>query len=270
MLNPRRTYRLPAWRLPPGVAPGTWEYTQRESIANDYSEFLRHTPLIAIDLQWTLGALSPPLPDQASRVIDFGCGDGRAMRALWQRGYNVLGIDLSQPMLARVAQETNGDELGSRLIRANLVQLEGLADSIADHAICLFSTIGMIQGRANRRQFLRHAFRLVKPGGGFVLHVHNRNGAWRDRPSAAAYLASAWQAIRSRDCEWGDRTYGYRGLGDMFLHTYSLGELRRDLVTSGWRSHTITPLSPQGDDRLVHGRWLPSLRAGGFIAVARR
>ena len=263
-------YRLPAWRLPPGVAPGTWEYTQRESIANDYAEFLKNTPLISLDLAITLRALPSPISNRATRVIDLGCGDGRALRSLWEIGYNVLGVDMSQPMLNRVGQEAYRDEFSSRLLRANLVQLGCLANGIVDHAICLFSTIGMIRGREHRRTFLKHVARIVKPDGTFVLHVHNRNDAWRDRPSAAAYLRSVWQTLRSKDCEVGDRTYSYRGLADMFLHTYSLRELRADLRVTGWRIDEIVKLSPESD-ALLSTPWLaPSLRAGGFIAVVSR
>jgi len=269
-LRSSKAYRLPDWRLPPGVAPGTWEYTQRESIANDYSEFLKNTPLIAFDMDVVIRALSPPANDRSSRVIDLGCGDGRAMRSLWQIGYDVLGIDMSQPMLTRVKSGELGKEFSSRLIRANLVQLAGLADSIADHAICLFSTIGMIHGRENRQAFIRDVGRIVKPGGRFVLHVHNRNDAWRGRPSAAAYLKSAWQAMRSKEHELGDRTYAYRGLADMFLHTYSMTELKSDLRAGHWTIESVVPLSPQSDGELRRPKWLPAYRAGGFIAIARK
>lgn len=264
------SYRRPAWRLPPGVAPGTWEYTQRESIADGYREFLKNTPLIEIDLEFTRQSLPPPAPNRTTRVIDLGCGDGRALRMLWQHGYDVLGIDMSQPMLRRVVQEPEGEHLRTRLLRANLVQLEGAKNEIADHAICLFSTIGMIRGRQHRRTFMKHVARMIRPGGVFVLHVHNRNDAWRDRPSSIAYLRSAWEATRSKENELGDRTYSYRGLADMFLHTYSLAELKADLRATGWQCDSILPLSPRSDAALTSPQFLPSLRAGGFIAIGQK
>jgi ubiquinone/menaquinone biosynthesis C-methylase UbiE len=270
MSQTERRYRIPDWRLPPGVAPGTWEYTQREWIANEYSDFLQFTPLIGFDLALTLASLPPPAPNRQSRVLDLGCGDGRALRALRQAGYEVLGIDMSQAMLTRAVTDSPDDRLHNKLIRANLVQLDGVKDAIADHAICLFSTIGMIRGRTHRRTFLRHTSRLIKPHGTLVLHVHNRNDAWRDRPSSVAYLRSAWSALRSKECEVGDRTYAYRGLADMFLHTYSLRELKQDLRASGWQIKRIVSLSPKSDSELSHQRWLPSLRAGGFIAIAMK
>ena len=270
MPTTNRSYRRPYWRLPPGVARGTWEYTQRESIAADYAEFLKHTPLISIDLKLMLASLPVPKPNRTSRVIDLGCGDGRALRELWQHGYDVLGIDLSQPMLNRVTEELWGDDIGSRLVRANVVQLECLQDEIADHAICLFSTIGMIQGRVHRRAFIKHLARVVKPGGTLVLHVHNRNDAWRDIPSAMGYLKSAWKWLSSRGCELGDRTYAYRGLADMFLHTYSLAELRCDLRQNGWLLKEVISISSMSDLRLAAPWLLPSFRAGGFIAIGHR
>jgi len=266
---PLNSLRRPNWRLPEGVAAGTWEYTQAESIAAGYQSFVANTPLVGFDVAQMLRMLPAPQPDRRTRVLDLGCGDGRALRALWESGYEVLGVDLSQPMLRQVTMGDHGEAFRNRLVRANLVQLDGFRDGIADHACCLFSTIGMIRGRRFRRQFLRHVARIVGPDGTLVLHVHNRNSAWRDRPSAMAWLRSARLAIGSRQHELGDRTYSYRGLADMFLHTFSLRELRADLQASGWRGDQIIPLSVTGGEILDRPRWLPGLRAGGFIAVAR-
>jgi len=260
--------RRPAWRLPAGVAPGTWEYTRQESIAAGYQEFVAQTPLIGLDTELMLRYLPPATGAMRSCVVDLGCGDGRTMRALWDAGYDVLGVDLSQPMLRRVATGRYGEQFRHRLIRANLVELGCLADSSVDHAVCLFSTIGMIRGRTYRQQFLRHAARIVRPGGTLVLHVHNRNAAWRDRPNAWAWCQSAWAALGRGSHELGDRVYAYRGLADMFLHTYSLGELRADLRSGGWSIQTIVPLSANSDAVLDHPRLMPGWRAGGFIAVA--
>jgi SAM-dependent methyltransferase len=260
--------RRPSWRLPAGVAPGTWEYTQQESIANGYRDFIAQTPLIGLDSDLLLKILPTAAAGRSVRVVDFGCGDGRTLRTLWDTGFDVLGVDLSQPMLRRVIAEDNAGELRHKLIRANLVELNCIADAVADHAVCLFSTIGMIRGRKFRRQFLGHAARIVRPGGKLMLHVHNRDSAWRDGPSRRIWIKSAVAAITDRQHEFGDRTYAYRGLADMFLHTYSLRELRADLISSGWQPQEIIPLSVSGGEMLRRGRLMPSLRAGGFIAIA--
>ncbi len=262
-------HRRPAWRLPDGVSPGTWEYTQQESIATGYRDFIANTPLVDLDSALLREYLPAAAPDRKSRVVDFGCGDGRTLRTLWSGGYDVLGVDLSQPMLRQVAAGPGGEAFVHKRIRANLVELGCLADGIADHGVCLFSTIGMIRGREFRRRFLNHAARVVRRGGSFVLHVHNRSAAWRSGPARAVWLRSAWSALTARSHEWGDQIYGYRGLADMFLHSYSLGELKADLTESGWTVQQIIPLSITSGEILDRPGWLPGLRAGGFIAIAR-
>ncbi len=127
----------------------------------------------------------------------------------------------------------------------------------------------MIQKRVHRQEFMRHVARVVAPEGRFIVHVHNRNDAWRDRASSEAYLASWWRSIRRRDAELGDRVYSYRGLADMFLHTYSLRELKQDLKVAGWQLESLYPLNAHSDAMLPHPGRLPSLRAGGFIAVSQ-
>lgn len=258
----------PLWRLPAGVSPGTWEYVSADSIATGYQAFIAKTPLVAFDTAFLRQQLPPPTANRQTRVIDFGCGDGRTLRSLWADGYDVLGVDLSQPMLRQVAAGDFGDELARRRVRGNLVELGCLDDDIADHAVCLFSTIGMIRGRRCRRQFLSHVARIVRPGGKLLLHVHNRNAAWRDRPSSLAWCRSAVAACRYSDRELGDQTYRYRGLAEMFLHSFSLTELRGDLRDCRWRIQEIVPLASDGSGPLNRPGWLPGLRAGGFIAVA--
>lgn len=278
-VGPKQAVRRPAWRLPAGVTPGTWEYAAEPSIASGDSQFLQNTPLTALDNDLVLQHLPPPRrgdggsagepADRLTCVADLGCGAGRTLAALWQAGFDCLGVDLSGPVLQQALREQAPRvPLAGRLVRANLVELGCLADGCVDHAVCLFSTLGMIRGRANRRQFLAHVARIVRPGGRFIVHVHNRNAAWRDRPSLAGWFRSAAAALRRRDAELGDRYYSYRGLGDMFLHTFSLSELRRDLTASGWKLRQLLPLSPTSDRLMPRPNWLPSLRAGGFVAVA--
>src|SRR5439155_299779 len=75
----------------------------------------------------------------------------------------------------RVARErADAAGVAVQLLKANLVDLRCLDDSRFNYAACLFSTLGMIAGAAERRRVVDHVFRLLKPGGKFVLHVHNR------------------------------------------------------------------------------------------------
>ena len=164
--------------------------------------------------------------------------------------------------------EATGGECGSiNVVRANLVDLDCFASQSADHAVCLFSTLGMIQGRRQRLQMLAHVARIVRPGGRLVIHVHNRWAA-AGEPAGCRGLAKSWLASLTRkDREFGDSTYGYRGIESMFMHRFSKGELVRDLVASGWNVLRVDAVSIDGSQTIKTG-WLGSLRAGGYLALA--
>jgi SAM-dependent methyltransferase len=58
--------------------------------------------------------------------------------------------------------------------KANLIELSEFPSGSFDYAACLFSTLGMVRGHENRAKVIANAIRLLKPGGKFVLHDHNR------------------------------------------------------------------------------------------------
>ncbi|KLU02866.1 Methyltransferase type 11 domain protein [Rhodopirellula islandica] len=285
------------WRRPAGVAAGTWRYVQQGSIASHYDAFVADTPLCtldqtilhqvfqSIDLARVPAGPAKGVPHPSQRklfsasedwVLDLGCGTGRAATELSRLGRNVLAIDLSQPMLdhvrerAKRAQAESTDQRTGTIVplRANLVQLDCLADNSAAGAVCLFSTLGMIQGRANRRAVLCHASRIVRPGGKFLLHVHNRYASLA-QSGGKRLLAKSWlQSITSREHEFGDATYAYRGLPDMFLHRYSRRELIADLKSSGWQISHLHRLSLDGSAMIEDGPTSRLQIAGGYLVEA--
>ncbi len=72
-------------------------------------------------------------------------------------------VDLSREMLNESSRKSGGVDEKSGLIRANIAQLEGFHESIADAVICLYSSFGMIRGREHRRKMLAHVCRMLKP-----------------------------------------------------------------------------------------------------------
>lgn len=196
-------------------------------------------------------------------VLDFGCGSGRAALPLAQRGYQLVGIDLSRRMLQILSAKADEEGLSVQPLQANLVQLDCLAENSADHGICLFSTLGMIQGRSNRQTMLKHANRIIRPGGSLLLHVHNRWAALREHRGISGLLRSKINSFIEQDADFGDSTYRYRGLEKMFMHRYSKRELLGDLKKSGWNVSQIWPVSIDGS--AIAAKWeIP----GGFLCHA--
>jgi SAM-dependent methyltransferase len=269
MNQPPKHSAPPQWRRPAGVAPGTWDYVNQRTIADHYDAFVADTPLCRLDRELLSEWLPGTDASNPQLVLDLGCGSGRTAIPLAAAGYDVIGIDLSESMLqvVREKSEANRDDCGSvGVVRANLVDLDCLASQSADHAVCLFSTLGMIQGR---RQMLSHVARIVRPGGRLMIHVHNRWAAVRE-PAGCRGLAKSWLAsVGDADCEFGDSVYAYRGIETMFMHRFSKRELRRDLITSGWQVVRIDAVSIDGS-RTIQAGWLGAIQAGGYLAVASR
>jgi SAM-dependent methyltransferase len=206
-------------------------------------------------------------------VLDLGCGTGRLTLALRNYGFDVVAIDLSQSMLEAVISHegkyvptpTNARPGNVLRLRANLVQLEGLRDAVAEHAICMFSTLGMIQGRLNRRRFLQHVARAVRPAGKLVIHAHRRWAAIRE-PGGVVHLAGQWlRSVTSANLEFGDSTYAYRGLENMFLHRFSRRELLGDLARTGWQVERLDRVNLTGEG-LTNSRW----ESGGYFVICRQ
>lgn len=252
----------PSWRRPRGVAVGTWQYVNQRAIADRYDQFVADTPLCFLD-QSVLDRLFPPT-DQRSVVLDLGCGSGRNAIPLAARGYQMIGVDLSQSMLSvMMKKQDRSDRIMP--IRTNLVELDCFADHSADHAICMFSTLGMIKGAEHRRSFLDHVHRIVRPEGRFVVHVHNRWAALRDPKGIRSLIVNCIASLRSKDVEFGDNVYQYRGLDKMFMHRFSQRELSRLLNECGWATESIMRISLDGSTIIP----FPGI-AGGYLAICNR
>lgn len=255
------------WARPAGVAPGTWQYVHQRSIADRYDNFVAGTALCAVDENVLRRVLPPTETTPRPVVLDLGCGTGRSALPLAGRGYEIIGVDLSQPMLRVLSEKASASDLADHVhpVRANLVELSALSDGVADHAVCMFATMGMIQGQTHRRKMLGHVARIVRPGGTLVLHVHHRWAALRERHGFSQLAMSWWRSVRNRDDEFGDWTYSYRGLSDMFMHRFSRRELVGDLNHAGLAATETLRLSIDGS-RLLTSR--EKQIAGGFIIVA--
>jgi SAM-dependent methyltransferase len=267
--NPR-----PHWQLPPGVSRGTWDYVNDTSIASDYNQFHAGHPLLELDdklIQEHIASYSPSAASERLVAMDFGCGTGRNLLRLAAQGWNVVGVDLSQQMLDEFAQSAVQQELLERcgFVYANMVQADGLADSSADVVLCMYSSLGMVQGRENRRAFLKHVKRILKPDGLLFVHVHNRGSWLRDPGGMIRSMKDWWRALWDKTWEFGDRIYPYRGLPSMFLHIYSERELRTDLAMAELSVEKVYRLDRESK-ALLRKPLLPHLQSGGFIAVCRK
>src|SRR5262249_51822951 len=152
---PRRPMRKPPppdWQLPAGVNRGLWDYLHDPGVARGYDERLAGTPLLEADLDFVERHCGRP-----GRLLDLGCGTGRLLLRMARAGHWVLGVDLSREMLAVAREKAARERAEVHLLRANLPELNCLADASFDYAACLFSTLGIVLGAGPRQRVLAHA-----------------------------------------------------------------------------------------------------------------
>ena len=254
----------PAWRLPEGVSPSLWEYTHTPRLAAEEEAYFAGHPLFEADVRALDERLLRP-----GRLIDLGCGVGRHSLHFASRGFDVVAVDLSRPMLGLVNRKAEDSTLSILTLEANLCRLRCLPDSSFDYAISMFSTLGMIRGRESRRKALKEASRVLKPGGRLALHAHN---LWLNarNPQGRRWLVSQMgRRLLGRD-DAGDRRMTYRGIHGMEVHLYRWSELRRALNSAGFRIDESIPLNEISAQPIPKPRFLPSLRAGGWLVFATR
>ncbi len=237
---------IPDWQLPTGVDRGLHDYFHSTDMVHGYDAMMAISPLATVDCEFCERWFPNP-----GRLLDLGCGTGRLGRLFGPKGFDYAGVDLSEEMLA-VAEAQKATERET-FSKANLVELDAEAFQNFDYAACLFSTLGMIRGTENRDMVLRNAFRSLRPGGRFVLHVHNRY----------------FRGLALRGWIRGDvaMPQAYGG-APLTLHHYSLGEAQRMLGAAGFRILEVMPVSAGGP---LTKRWcLPRLRSYGYLIAGER
>jgi SAM-dependent methyltransferase len=253
------------WQLPPGVTPGLWDYLHDADLARNYDANLAGSPLLALDVRFAEEYFPAP-----GWLVDLGCGTGRLLVPFARRGFRVLGVDLSEEMLHVTGEKAAAAGVTVHRLKANVVELDGLRDLSFDYAACLFSTLGMVTGAAERRRALDHVYRLLRPGGRFVLHVHNRWFNFWD-PQGRRWLARDVLKSIAGSADAGDRAMPvHQGVAGLSLHLFTRREAVRLLREVGFRVLELRPVSLRPDGKLPWSWWFGWLRAYGYLIAAER
>jgi SAM-dependent methyltransferase len=254
---------MPAsWQLPAGVTHGLWDYLHDPAIARDYDAQLAGTPLLRYDQEFVVRHVSGP-----GRFIDLGCGTGRLSISLAKRGLRVVAVDLSAEMLRVAGAKAAAANVHFDRVQANLVELTCFAEKTFDGAACLFSTLGMIVGADNRRRLLEHVHRLLRPGGVFVLHVHNRWFHLGTRAGRRLLRRNLWLALTGRGTLGDFEMPPHQGVGSFAMHLFSRREIVRLLRETGFKIVEVQPVGVEGP--LRRPRLFTTARAYGYLVAAR-
>jgi SAM-dependent methyltransferase len=106
-------------------------------------------------------------------VLELGVGTGRIAWALAEAGFEVVGLDLSGPMLERAEAKRASVPIGTRE-RATFAQ-EDMTDFTLDRsfglAVAAFRAFQSLLTPESQRRSLECVFRHLQPGGRIALHL---------------------------------------------------------------------------------------------------
>ncbi len=186
-------------------------------------------------------------------LLDLGCGTGLHAIELTQRGYHVVGFDLSLAMLARAA-----DEAYDREARLNFVQgdmRDMTFDEQFDGVYCWGTSFGYFDEEKNA-QVISRVHKALRPGGVFLLDVVNRDYIMKQSPSLAWFEGEGCICMDEMQIDWitsrmkVKRTMmmddGRTKEIEYSIRVYALHELGRVLHEQGFRvaevsGRTATP-----------------------------
>lgn len=108
-------------------------------------------------------------------AVDIGCGAARNLLPLAQLGWDVIGIDLSQPMLTAAANRVAGEQASGRVALAcatmdALPVVDGSADLIVAHGIW-----NLASSSAQFRRATQEAARIATSGAALFVFTFSRN-----------------------------------------------------------------------------------------------
>jgi SAM-dependent methyltransferase len=104
-------------------------------------------------------------------VLDLGCGRGRHSITLAERGYNVLGIDLSKEVIAKAAQIAGEKDLPN--LHFQVGDMRRPLDKIFDAVLNLFTSFGYFLKDEENAKVIYSVNSMLNENGIFILDYLN-------------------------------------------------------------------------------------------------
>jgi SAM-dependent methyltransferase len=135
----------------------------------------------------------------SGRVLELACGSGRVTTALLRDGHEVVGLDLSAPMLRRAAERV--ERLGQAARRrAMLVRADARSFALAARfplVLMAFNAFEHLYTRVDVAACLGRVRAHLAPGGRFAFDVQNPNLFWLSRDPSRRWARTAFRHPRT-------------------------------------------------------------------------
>ena len=220
-----------------------------------------------LDLALSLfaGRVSPP-----GRALDLGCGCGPGALALTERGFDAVGVDISESMIATAQSEAARRGLSDRcrFIRADFGDVD-----FRPGEFDLILALGFLEYFDDAHRVMRRMRSLLSRRGILVLQTPNRQRLSYLLQGRMGWPVERWPsglAFRQHTPREMERLAAYAGLSVIDYRGHNLGPLQigRRFIPGYRASLTLR----RGLDRIARHPWGRALGRFGssFIVALRR
>ena len=219
-----------------------------DALAEDYDRFVNWSGRLAHELPFFTSLFQE---QGVRRVLDAACGTGHHAIALAQRGYQVLGADLSAAMVQRARANAAAAGVNVSFAQMGLGRLATLGETF-DAVLCLGNSLPHLLTAPAVSSALADFAACLRPGGLLIIQNRNFDRVWTRRErfmGPQSYRDDAgreWLFIRFYD--FHQETI-----------TFNMIRLRRSTDAEWQQDVAATPLRPIFRDDLA-----TSLAAAGF------
>ncbi|MFA0747520.1 class I SAM-dependent methyltransferase [Fervidibacter sp.] len=132
-----------------------------------------------------------------AKVLDLCCGQGRHSLELARRGFQVVGVDLSEALLYAARKRAESEGLSVTFLHCDMREID-FADEF-DAVINMFTSFGYLESEAEDEKVLGKVAQALKSGGKFLLDVVNRDRLVRDFQAREWHAADeGWLVLEER------------------------------------------------------------------------
>jgi SAM-dependent methyltransferase len=134
--------------------------------------------------------------EKNEKFLDVGCGYGRHLLPIAQRGYDITGLDRSEIMLNRAKASASPESKAIGLVRADMRDLPFL--DVFDYCMSLFSSFGYFESEDENFSVLQSISNALLPGGKFLIETANRDFVVRHLVATQIYRPNGMLLIEER------------------------------------------------------------------------
>jgi alkylated DNA repair protein alkB family protein 8 len=171
------------------------------------------------------------------KILDLGCGNGRLLELLKDKGVEYIGVDNSRALI-KIAQERYNKipNVEYRFVVADALDLSFPENSF--DAVISLAVLHHIPSVEKRKKFFREVKRVLKPEGILILTVWN---LWQN-PKALKLLIkyTFLKLFRKSDLDFFDIFYPWKDksgniVAYRYLHFFRRNELKKLARSSGFQ-----------------------------------